>query len=86
MTAAFAGANAAAIQRLLARRTVRITYLRGRDLFSVDVVEAHNVVEPITCIAVGQRFDAEQAEALAEREAARAARIRRLDISRLDVD
>jgi len=75
-----------AVQQLFARRTVRITYLRRRDRFAVDVVEGHNVIEPITAVQVGPRYPAEKAEALAEREAARAARRYRLDISRLDVN
>lgn len=78
--------TAASVQQLLTRRTVRITYHRKADRFTVDVVEGHNVVETITRVAVGARYDAEQAEALAERTAARAARNRGLDISRLDVD
>ena len=76
----------ASVQQLLARRTVRITYHREADRFTVDVVEGDNVVENITRIAVSLRYDAEEAERLAEHCAARAARNHGLDITRLDVN
>lgn len=66
-------------------RTVRITYHRTTDLFEVTVRQGEQQLEWITSALPGKDWDLERVEAYVEREAASAARCRRLDISRVDV-
>lgn len=73
------------LSALAGRRTVRITYRRAADEFSVAVRQGDEVIERIVTVCTGKHFDTEAAEAIAEREAASAARCRGLDISRVDV-
>jgi hypothetical protein len=64
---------------LATRRTVRITYVRSTDSYSVDVTNGDDVdYERLGWAGVS--------EARAEEWAAIFARIYRLDISRVDVD
>lgn len=70
---------------LAARRTVRITYHRASDLFEVTVRQGEQQLEWITSALPGKDWDLERVEAYIERQAASAARSRRLDISRVDV-
>lgn len=90
MTAAFAGANAAAMMTTILRdrRTVRVTYHRGSDILSLDVVCGDRVEQHVLALALNANDIElrESMEAAIERGAQTIARRRGLDVSRLDVD
>lgn len=90
MTAAFAGANAAAMMTTILqnRRTVRVTYHRASDILSLDIVRGDRVERHVLALALNDN-DIELREAMEaaiERGAQAVATRHGLDVTRLDVD